>query len=227
MWKNSIKTRLIVSFALVTLVAIVVAGASDLTSMRKTIEQEIQNKLLLLTDAKEGQLYAYLDSLESRTIDFSSDGFIGDSLKEIVDTGSDSAVDALNEYLIKNKKPLDESLFCIMILDPNGKVVSSVFEEEIGNDESKTEQFIEGRKRVFIGEEVGEAESESEETMISVSAPITDKNTGKLLGIIVNSFTTEKLGEILSGEFQIQKGAISSNLGHSETLAIHLLTFAN
>lgn len=149
MWKYSLKTKLVVSFALISLVAIVVTGASALSSMRKTTEQEIQNKLLLLADAKEGQIYAYLDSLESRTVDFSSDGFIRDSLKEIIDSGSPVTVEALTEHLIRNKKPLDENLFCIMILDLNGKVVSSVSEEEIGNDESKTEQFIEGKKKGF------------------------------------------------------------------------------
>ena len=214
MWKNSLKTKLVVSFALISLVAITIAGASALISMRKTTEQEIQDKLLLLADAKEGQVFAYLDSLESRTLDFSSDGFIRDNVNN---------VEALNEHLINNKKPLDKNIFCIMVLDSAGKVVSSVFKEEIGNDESKTVQFIEGKKGIFAGEEVGEAESESEKALISVSAPIIDNDTGKLLGVIVNSFTMNKLDEILSGEFQIQKGALSAQQGFAQTLAIHLV----
>lgn len=223
MWKYGLKTKLVVSFALISLVAIIVAGASALTSMRKTTEQEIQNKLLLLADAKEGQIFAYLDSLESRTLDFASGEAIENDLKEIIKTNSAEAVEALNQNLIKTKKPLDENLFCIMILDPNGKVVSSLAKEEIGNDESKTEQFIEGKKGVFTGGEAGATESESGKAILSVSAPIFDKDTGQLIGVIINSFTTDRLDTILSGEFQLEKGAISSSLGRSETLAIYLV----
>src|SRR4030042_1001731 len=115
MWKYGLKTKLVASFALMSLVAIVVAGASTLISMRRIAEQEIQNKLLLLAEAKEGQIFAYLDSLESRTLDFSSDGFIRDSLKKI-NEGNPQATEALNEHLTKNKKKLDPHLLGVFVM---------------------------------------------------------------------------------------------------------------
>ncbi len=223
MWKNNLRTKLVISFSLIILVAVTVASASALTGMKMAMEQEVRDKMQLFVEAKAGQVLAYLDSLGARTVDFSSDGFIRDSLREIDDTGSVSAVSALNEYLIKNKKPLDEDLFCVMVLDMNGRVVSSVFTNEVGNDESASQQFIQGKKGVFIGEEVGAAESESGKNMFSVSAPILDKDTGKLLGVIINSFVAGKLDKIFSGEFQIQDGGFTVSIGLSQSLSIHLL----
>lgn len=219
----NIRTKLLIGFMLVGLISLLVVTLSSINTIRKGMEQEISNGLLRLAEAEEGQVFAYLYSLESRTVDFSSDGFIRDSLKEIVNKDSAQAVEALNQYLINNKKPLDENIFCIMVLDLTGKIVASTDIEEVGTDESSTEQFIEGKKGAYTGEEIGEEEVASPETFLSVSAPITDKDSGELLGVIVISYHTKKLEEILSGEFQLEKGALSSDIFTTESLEIHIV----
>jgi len=222
MWKNSLKIKLVVSFALISLVAITIAGVSTLASMRKTVEQEIQNTLLFLAEAKDGQVFAYLDSLESRTIDFSSDGFIRDSLKEIVTTGSTQAVESLNQHLTKNKQSLDPTIGGIMVFDLNGKMVAATNDKEIGKDESDEEYVIEGKKGIFVIEFKEHAHFGLGK-FLAVAAPLTDKETNETLGVIVNVFDTIKLSSILSGKFQLEKGAISANFGRIETLAVYLV----
>ena len=76
---RSITFKLILAFLLVGIVPQVVAGFFAVSSTWQNLEKQIGSKLLLLADAKEGQVFAYLDALESRTLDFSSDGFIRDS----------------------------------------------------------------------------------------------------------------------------------------------------
>lgn len=220
----TIKSRLTTAFLILGIISVIFLGFISITVSKNALQKEITNKLLLFTEAKNGQIITYLDSLESKTANFSSNDFVEDRVKEIVAADSDSAAADLNEYLINNKKTLDENLFCIMILNPNGKVISSVSQDEIGNDESETEQFINGQKGVFVGEGVGEAEMLSGKSDIfSVSAPIKDKNTGELLGVIVNSFLADKLDQILSGEFQTTKGVLSNSQSSVKTLTIHLV----
>ncbi|OGI26052.1 MAG: hypothetical protein A3J76_05610 [Candidatus Moranbacteria bacterium RBG_13_45_13] len=222
MWKYGLKTKLVASFALMSLVAIVVAGASTLISMRRIAEQEIQNKLLLLADAKEGQIFAYLDSLESRTLDFSSDGFIRDSLKKI-NEGNPQATEALNEHLTKNKKILDPALVGVFVMDKEGTVVASTLPEKMGKNKKEDACFVRGSKEVATIDPQGDEYPDLASPPLEVAAPLTDNDTGEFLGVIANVFYTEKLGGILSGQYQVQKGAISSSFGRSETLAFHLI----
>jgi len=222
MRKNSLKTKLVVSFVLIILVTIAVVGASALTNMRRTIEQEAQNTLLFLAEAKEGQVFAYLDSLELRTIDFSSDGFIRDSLEEITTNGSVQAVESLNQHLIKNKQSLDPTIGGIMVIDLNGKVVAATDDKEIGKDESGYEYVIKGKKGIFVIELKEHTHFGLDKPFVA-AAPLTDKETNETLGVIVNVFDTTKLSSILSGKFQLEKGAISASFERTETLAIYLV----
>ncbi|MDO8626310.1 MAG: hypothetical protein Q7K39_02530, partial [Candidatus Magasanikbacteria bacterium] len=104
--KLGIRIKFLLIFLLIGVVPIIFLGTILLQNNSKHLTREIKNKLLLLAEAKEGQVFAYLDSLESRTLDFSSDSFIRDSLKEINRTGSRQTVDELNRYLVKNKQVL-------------------------------------------------------------------------------------------------------------------------
>ncbi len=75
----------------------------------------------------------FLDSKKWRVIDFSSDGFIRDSLEIISDRGTQSdAVSRLNAHLRQNKKSLDTQLTSIAVLDIDGMVVASTTEEWVG-----------------------------------------------------------------------------------------------
>lgn len=101
MWKNNLKTKLVVSFVLISLVAVIVAGVSAVTSMKEAIEQEVRSKLLLLAETKEGQISSFL---ESRALDFSPDALIEDNLteklKEII------SLETLAVYLVDEEKKI-------------------------------------------------------------------------------------------------------------------------
>lgn len=219
---KSVRTKLLIFFLLVGLVPLIGGGVLNVTRARQNLQEEISNKLTLFAEAKEGQIFAYLDSLESRTVDFSSDGFIRDSLKEIVKKSSTQAVGDLNEHLRNNKQVLDSTLAGISVVDLKGKVVASTSDEEMGKNESNDKYFIKGQKGVFTVELTDHAHF-GLVTSIIVSAPLTDKASGELLGVLVNFFKTDKLSAVLSGELQKEGGAISSDPDRIETLEVYLV----
>lgn len=219
---KTLGSKLLVVFLLIGLLPLSIFGFLNIQSSKADLEKEITNKLLLLAEAKEGQVFTYLNSLELRTTDFSSDDFIRDGLKTIVNTGSKEAGAALSEYLIRNKQSLDPIIIGILVVDLNGKVVAATDEKEIGEDESDDSYFIEGKKGVFITE-LYEMKHFGLDYIFVVSTPLTDKVTKEPLGVLMNFFDPEKLRNILSGEFQIEKGAISGERGHTKTLETYIV----
>jgi HAMP domain-containing protein len=207
-----IRTKLILWFLLVVLIASLGISYFEYRITKDIFTRNILNELATLAEAKEGQVFAYLDSIEARTIDFASDGFIREKLKEIINNNSAQAIETLNEHLINNKKPLDKTLTGIFVADLNGKIVASTNNKEIGKNESLDEYFLEGKKGVFITE-LRRHEHFGLKHMFIVTAPLTDKDTGELLGVLGNIFDTKKINDILLGIFQLKKGAISRRKG--------------
>ncbi|MFC1615019.1 ATP-binding protein [Patescibacteria group bacterium] len=204
---KSLQTKLLITFLFVGLTPLIIFGVLSIQEIQKDLKKEISSKMLLLAEAKEGQLFAYLDLIEGRTDDFSSDGFIGDSLKEISEFQSYQTVNDLNAHLIKNKKTLDELLSGIFIMDVNGTIVASTHNEEMGKDESADDYFIEGKKGVFLTELAGHEHFGLVKPFI-VTAPITDKVTGEILGVIANIFDSTKVQDSLSGQLQFERGLV-------------------
>src|SRR3972149_1435472 len=85
---GKISTKLIAYFLLIGLIPLLIFGYLSITSIKEVIPKEISANLLSLAGAKEGQMVIYLELIKTRTIDFSSDGFIRDGLEEIENTRS-------------------------------------------------------------------------------------------------------------------------------------------
>jgi signal transduction histidine kinase len=222
LFKGKIRNKLMISFLLIGLIPILVIGLVGINLIEKELKNEISNGLLRLAEAKEGQIFAYLDSIESRTIDFSSDGFIRDSLSDISKKNKEAAM-YLNQHLIENKKSLDETIVGINIINLNGTVVASTDFEEIGRNVAKNKHFKIGKKQVTITNlEMDELHFKRRDFLV-VAAPLTDKETGELLGVIANHFEQTKLSKILSGEFQIEKGALTANLGQNGNFETYMV----
>lgn len=198
----------------------VVFGIIFIRSEQAALEREIFNKLLLLAESKEAQVFVYFDGISSRTVDFSSDGFIRDQTRRIVAAQSSRDRQLLNEHLRNNKKPIDATLAGISVLDQNGIVIASTDENEIGKDDSKDAYFSEGKKASFIT--WGDPHFNISAPLV-VAVPLTDKDTHELLGVIVNIFDPHKLEEVLSGSFIIRQGAESVAKGRPETLDVYLV----
>src|SRR3989338_4961378 len=176
-----IRTKLLFWFLIIVFISTISISITVYIIIKSAFIEHIFNELETFAEAKEGQVFVYLDGLESRTIDFSSDDFIRDATKEIAAARSSSSVKALNNHLIKNKKSMDETIIGIFIIDLNGMVVAGTDDKEIGKDESSDDYFIEGKKRVFTSNLVRSETHFNITNTFIVSAPLTDKETRELL----------------------------------------------
>ncbi len=225
MVKISIRTRLVIAFFLVGAISVLVVGFLSINTVSSSLQKEAVMEMVRLSEAKEWQIFIYFDLLESRTLDFSSDGFIKDSMEKInKGENSSEVVQKLNAHIILNKQPLDKSLLGILIIDPNGKVVASTDKDDVGKDESDDAYFIEGKKGSYVSDpdEVGGHFSTVKKKVVA-SVPIIDTETKQLLGVIVNFFETEKLYDMLTGHFILNKGALTVEGGDIGLIDVYVV----
>lgn len=207
MMKLGIKIKLLAVSLVVGILPLTIATFLISRTLRLDLEKEIRSYLSQLTEAKEGQILAYLKAPEARTTDFASDGFIRDALKEILINRTEETVEALNRHLLTNKKPLDETLVGISVKNVNGVAVAATDEAELGREEPDNEYFIKGKEGVYAAE-LRDEKHYGLSNLLVVAAPLTDKDTGDFLGVLVNYFDTNKLQQILSGAFQTKLGVL-------------------
>lgn len=218
---TTIKSRLIVSVVSISFLSTVFLGVVNITSAGNIIKQEISNKIRLFSEAKEGEIFVYLYSLENRISDFSTSAIIKDNLKK-VNAGSPQFSVLISQHLTENDKTLDPNLISMFVLDKKGITVASTKESYLGSDHTQDEDFTIGSK----GTSVVNAENEPDYapgTIIEVATPIFDDKTKEVLGVLVGVFNTEKLGQIMSGNFQLQMGALSSQNSSIQTLRLVLV----
>lgn len=220
--KLKIKTKLFFILLGVGLLPATIFGFFNIYNAQRELKNEILSKLLVLAEAKEGQIFAYLDFLESEAGSFASDGVIKSKLGEITTQGSKEAVDLLNQHLILNKLPVDKAIVGILVMDTEGKVVASTNSEEVGESEAGDDYFIKGLKDVVSVDLRREKHFGLIDSFVA-AAPVTNVESGKVLGVIAIFFRTEKLADILSGKFQEEKGALTGNKGLSKTTEIYLV----
>ena len=171
-----------------------------------------------------------MEANKGRALDFSSDGLIRDYAGVLQKSATGSSrhrriQKSLNTHLKRNKKSLDKSIQLIDVIGIDGKVIASTDTGRIGTDESLHECFIQGRNDVCWHDvHVSANTADSKKLLqIAVSAPLTDKQTGDLLGVIVNYYHASILTKILSGEFQVELGAPSGMAGRRKTYDIYLV----
>ena len=229
---NFMKLRIkyIIAFILTALMPIAVLGYLSYSSAKKALKEQAIEDLVVTAEAKEGHLYSFMEVNKGRALDFSSAGLIRDYAGILQKSATGSSrhrriQKSLNTHLKRNKKSLDKSIQLIDVIGIDGKVIASTDTGRIGTDESLHECFIQGRNDVCWHDvHVSANTADSKKLLqIAVSAPLTDKQTGDLLGVIVNYYHASILAKILSGEFQVELGAPSGMAGRRKTYDIYLV----
>src|SRR3989339_2088807 len=177
--------------------------------------------LTIIAEAYEGQVYQFLEMAKRRTQDFSSDGFIRTQLQKVI-RGNLSTISKLNKHLVRNKLVLDKTINTINILSLEGRVVASTNNAEMGRDLSRETIFLEGKETVTM---VEKCFGHCKLTEIAISAPILNKDTGRLIGVIVTYIPTAELDNIVTGKYAHDLGAVSwtKGKGRWKTLEIYLV----
>jgi len=221
--------KLIITCVLAALIPTTALSCLNYFSAKKVLKNQTLEYVALISEAKEGQLYGFIETVKNRAIDFSADGVIRRSMREMkaLDAG-DPPYTQLQKSLtdhLRHKMPLDKSIRSICIADVSGKKIASTDETTIGTEVMENDYFIQGMKGVYISDVYVSHDISKQDNpcQISVTAPITDEGTETILGVIINCYDTTELNKIISGRFQIERGASSAKPVKSEILDVYLV----
>jgi len=176
---------------------------------RSTLKNQILQDFKAIAESKKTHIISLIQAKRGRTIDFSSDGLVRDSLEKIKrgDIEKDKAVITLNKHLLVNKMPIDSFLDAIAIVNMDGIVVSSTSEKWIDENISDKEVFSQ-----VVGKNFGKYYINPiaycpyiNKRCIDISTPIISVNGVEKIGVFVNCYDLESLNEITTDRIGIGK----------------------
>jgi HAMP domain-containing protein len=223
-----ISTKLTVSLLLLIGFPILINSYLNFKTARDTFQKQILGDLSLVAEVEEGYLLEFLEGARKRVVDFSSDGFIRDSVKKIY-LQEEESTELLNSHLIRNKKSLDDTIYGINVFNLDGLVISSTDSREIGasglhghddHDFLSASDLSYGESHLSDIYNVPHFGVSADHFV--AAAPLTDKDTGEKIGVIVNYIKLEDLNKTLTGKRDEELGSTSER-GRRDTFEVYLV----
>lgn len=153
--------------------------------------------LQTIGESRAEQVKLFLDGKKNQAVDFSSDGFIKDSLYEIKNGNNAKEVAGnLSRHLVVNKLPVDSSFYKVLALGVNGVVVAATDNKSIGLDLSPDPTFLEGRSRPYV-KSLSYDNGSSVKSLV-LSAPVL--RNGEFVGVVAIKMIPDALVDIMSKE---------------------------
>jgi len=187
-----IKTKIFLSYFISGLVLTILGAYVLYLVSANSLKESFSNVLYEISESRSLQVKSILNSKSVRAVDFSSDGFIKNSLVSF-NSGINISND-LDRHLFINKLPVDNTLYEIIILDKNGQVAGTTNRRNlVKKDFSEDILFIEGKNGVYISDLM--YDNIFSRNFISISAPVTLENN--FLGVIIIKFDSKEINEVL------------------------------
>jgi len=147
---------------------------------KSTFESQLLENMKVFSKEIGQHVTEFIEDKKTLIMEFASDGFVIESLREIINarsysetsfysSGLDGIVENLSLY-IEAKGKLDPSIYEILVLDKNGIVVASTNRSMIGDDQSGYPHYIEGKTGIYISDVI--IDELTDKPSIIVSAPI-------------------------------------------------------
>lgn len=173
-------------------------GASIFYSkLNVSLTDHMVRELQMISDARAEQIRLFLEGKENRVVDFSSDGFIKNSLYDIkYNRDKKETMNRLSDHLIVNKLPVDEHFYKVFALGINGVVVASTDDVSIGQDMAGDTIFLTGKSRPYV--ESLSYDNVSNVKSLVLSAPVILEN--EFVGVIVVKMLPDALMDIMAKE---------------------------
>ena len=200
-----IKSKLILTFLLIAVISIVFITTLSFHYAKNSLEQSVLKGLHIVALAKKAEVMEYLNGKRGRTLDFASDGFIRDQAELIAATPDTfekiRASQALNEHLKLNKKPLDQEILEIRILDLEGRIIGTSEKESLlGADTGKTQAyFLEGSHSSYIQDSGILMHEGEEKEVIAIGTPLKGRRNNTTIGVLVNFYNLATIEDVLLG----------------------------
>lgn len=182
-----------------TLVPLLIIGLLAGHFAFSTINDQTLTELNIIAESTKGEFIDLFKYFKARTRDFSSDGFIKESLESFYynQSISGTTIDKLNQHLILNKLPILTDTTEVFIMDRDGIVVASTNKSQLKKNYVQKDFFQNGLNDVYISDKI----NFNEQNLASwiISAPITSKIQNQLLGIISLNINPKILSNITTG----------------------------
>lgn len=224
---KSIRIKLLLVFLFIGLLPAITIGFISIRVIYNAFYYEISENLGRFSESKEGQIYAYLDSLKQQTFELTSEKAIQSFFQSFhtgkLDVSNRSLVE---NFLKKNQKISQENIVATMLLDETGAVIASTLPEYLGVNESEKEYFQFGKLGFYWTDYTLSFEEEKKnelKTSFVIGTAVRDNERGGFLGVIANFYDTKQIQNILSGEFQLSQGAVAQNKPSFNTLKVYLV----
>lgn len=165
------------------------------SKLNVSLTDNMGRELQMISDARAEQIRLFLEGKENRVVDFSSDGFIKNSLYDIKhNKDKKETMNRLSAHLIVNKLPVDEHFYKVFALGINGVVVASTDDMSIGQDMAGDTIFLKGKNRPYV--ESLSYDNVSNVKSLVLSAPVIREN--EFVGVIVIKMLPNAMMDIMS-----------------------------
>ena len=182
---GTIGVRLLVFSIIGSLLIFTVVSTLAIIYEYRQIRDDTLENLEILADSTRREIKDLLKYLQARVTDFSSDGRIKSTLKELR-TGNPDRVEIiarLNDHLTKSKLPIFPEASEIFVLDLSGVALASSNPMQVNKDFSLSEWYTESQKETMVSD-LARDPSDGEYQWFA-TAPIIDETDGVRSGTIV------------------------------------------
>lgn len=197
---QSIKSRLLIFGLCMSLMPIAVITTIYYYTAKTPLKCHQLEELKAIAKLKEMYIQSFLTAKKGRAADFSSDGFIRDSIEGLNrgDSDRDTVLKALNSHLLLNKKSVDPQLVAVAIADPAGRLIASSDGAMMGKVISgcKVFQQIINKTRKESCIALSPCNPHFGSNLMFIYAPVFSQTDADLRGVIINVYTMESLNEI-------------------------------
>ena len=212
--------KLLYLFILGSLIPLGITGAIVYKYIHDSTKEEVLRQLRSNSYNLSEQLNLLLSKRRFRVADFSSDGFIRDSVEQMSYLPLENSLitEKLNTHLVVNKKSLDPDILEIEILNHQGNVIASTSREQIGRDKSHEDYFkipflSQEQRGPFFADALNAPDVPGRLQLV-FSAILSDKIFHRPLGILVTKVRGEILQDILEVPVPLSdKGSIPGRYG--------------
>ncbi|MBF8275729.1 MAG: sensor hybrid histidine kinase [Candidatus Brocadiaceae bacterium] len=206
---KSIRSKLLFFCLSLSLIPVAVITVVYCVKGYTALREHQVGKLSLIVESKKTHLHTALNAKRGRIVDFSSDGFIRDTLEKINEDNRnrDRLIKSLNQHLTKYKRPLDTYISDIAVLNTIGVVVASTNQRWIGQGYANTPLFTHGMKASYGNATVHQPLFcvFSKKNSIYITAPLTSRRSASAekLGIIINCYDLAILHDVMKTDVQM------------------------
>ena len=182
---GTIGIRLLVFSIVGSLLIFTIVSTLAIIYEYRQIRDDTLESLEILANSTRSEIKDLLKYLQARVTDFSSDGRIKSSLRELRAGKLDRVeiTDRLNDHLTKSKLPIFPEAFAVSVLDLSGVVIASSDPMQVNKNLSLSKWYTESQKEATVSDlarDPGDGEYQWFAT-----APIIDATDGVISGTIV------------------------------------------